>query len=442
MSLPPGPSTPAFLQTWAWVRRPTALLDDCRERYGTRFTLKFPRGRRLVMLADPEDVKAVFSGPTDVFLSGRANQTFKPFAGDHSLFVLDLDAHQRHRRLLMPPFQGERMRAYGSLIRDVTLRSIERWPVGRPFPIVDRMHAVTLEVIIRAVFGVSEDAAVERLGGLLERLAKCAPAILLFFPWLQRDLGPLSPWGRFVRARRAVTEVLLAEIARARQGADGREDILAKLIEEGSKRGDPMSDAEVCDELLTLLGAGHETTTASLAWAFQWILGTPAALDRALAELRDVAGEAPLDPACVPRLRWLDACVYEALRISPVIPIALRWLAKTTSIGGCEMPEGTVVCPCAYLVQRDAAIFPEPRTFKPERFEGRRPSPFEWFPFGGGSRTCIGMAFALYEMNVVLATVLQRARLRLVDPPSERLRRRGLFLAPRDGARVVYEGPR
>ncbi len=394
------------------------------------------------MLADPEDVKAVFTGPTDVFLSGRANQTFKPFLGEHSLFVLDQEAHQRHRRLLMPPFQGERMRAYGALIRDATLRSIERWPVGRPFPIIEPMHAVTLEVIIRAVFGVSDKAAVERLRGLLERLATSAPAVLLFFPWLQRDLGPISPWGRFLRARRSVDEVLLAEIARARKGTDGREDILAKLVEEGSKRGDPMSDEKVRDELLTLLIAGHETTTASLAWAFQWILGTPGVLDRALAELHDVAGEGPLDPGCVPRLRWLDACVCEALRLTPVLPIALRYLAKTTSLGGFEMSEGTVVCPCSWLVQRDAAIFPEPRSFKPERFEGKRPSPFEWFPFGGGNRTCIGMAFALYEMNVVLATVLQRARLRLVELPSERVRRKGIILAPREGTRVVYEGPR
>lgn len=442
MSLPPGPSTPAFLQTWAWVRRPTALLDECRERFGKRFTLKFPRGRRLVMLADPEDVKAVFTGPTDVFLSGRANATFKPFMGEHSILVLDLDPHQRQRRLLTPPFQGERMRAYGALIRDVTLKAIERWPVGRPFALLDSMHDITLELIIRAIFGVTDDAAVERTKGLLERLASRASALLVFFPWLQRDLGPISPWGRYLRARAEVDRALLAEIQRARSAPPGREDILAKMIESSVARGEPMSDQEIGDELLTLLGAGHETSTGALAWAFMWILGTSGALDRAVQELREVAGEGPLDPAHVPKLRWLDACVYESLRLMPVIPIVVRWLARGASIGDLDLPEETIVCPCSYLVQRDPAIYPEPRTFKPERFESKRPSPFEWFPFGGGSRTCIGMAFALYEMNVVLATVLQRARLRLVDPPSERIRRKGIILAPRGGTRVVYEGPR
>ncbi len=394
------------------------------------------------MLADPEDVKTVFTGPADVFLSGRANQTFKPFLGERSLLVLDLEDHQRHRRLLMPPFQGERMRAYGTLVRDVTLRSLDRWPVGTPFPIIGPMHAITLEIIIRAVFGVNDDAAVERLRGLLERLAHSAHALLLFFPSLQRDLGAWSPWGRFVRARAAVDEVLLAEVRRARTATVGREDILAKLVEEGVRRGDPLADEETRDELLTLLGAGHETSTAALAWGFQWILGTPAALERAHAELRDVAGEGTLDPVCVPRLRWLDACVYESMRITPVAPMALRWLARGVSIGGFDLPEGTIACPCAWLVHRDASIHSEPRSFRPERFEEKRPSPFEWFPFGGGNRTCIGMAFALYEMNVILATVLQRARLRLVDPPSERVRRNGIILAPRDGTRVVYEGPK
>ncbi len=442
MSLPPGPASPALLQTWKWIRNPNAVLDACRAKYGARFTLRFPHGRNFVILADPADVKTVFTGPPDVFLSGKANQTFIPFLGRHSLFVLDLEPHSRHRRLLMPPFQGERMRAYGTLIRDVALRAIERWPVGQPFRAIDAMHAITLEVIIRAVFGVSDAEGVERMRGLLIRLAARAPAMLLFLPWLQLDLGPLSPWGRFLRARRAVDEALDAELARLRATPEGREDILAKLLEEGARRGDPLADVEVRDELLTLLAAGHETTTASLAWALQWILGTPGTLDRVLAELREVVGEGPGDPQHVPRLRYLDACVTESLRLTPVITMAVRFLANDTVVGGDTLPAGTVVCPCAHLVQRDPALYVEPLAFRPERFESKRPSPFEWFPFGGGNRTCIGMAFALYEMNVVLATVLHRARLRLAGEPSFDIRRRGIVVAPRGGTPVVYEGPR
>lgn len=440
MALPPGPARPALFQTLAWIRRPAALLDSCARRFGRRFTLRFVGGRSFVLVSDPEDVKQVFAGAPDVFLSGRANQSFKAFLGEHSLFVLDGDPHKRHRRLLLPPFRGERMRAYGDLMRDLAYGAVEAWPLAAPFPIVDSMHEITLRVIFQAVFGMSEAARMNDLAHVIERLAGRAPAILTFLPALQRDLGAWSPWGRFLRLRAAFFAALDHEIAEARKDRATREDILAKLVEESARAGDPFSDEELRSELLTLLGAGHETTTASLAWAFQWILGTPGVRERALEEVRGTVGAGPLEAAHLPKLRYLEAAVQEALRLSPPIPISLRFLAKPAVVGGAELPAATIVCPCAYLAQRDPAAFPEPLRFEPERFLGeRRPGPFEFFPFGGGNRLCIGLPFAVFEMKVILAAILARADLALAEAPSHDSRRKGIILGPARGTRVVLE---
>jgi cytochrome P450 len=441
MPLPPGPRRPAVLQTLAWIRRPAPFLDECARRYGRRFTLRFVRGRNFVLVSDPAHVKAVFTGPPDVFLSGRANQSFRAFLGDHSLFVLDGAEHRRHRRLLLPPFRGERMRAYGDLIRDLTCRRLETWREGAPFRAIDEFHAITLHVIFQAIFGLRDEARGREMARLVALLAGRAPALLTFLPALQRDLGPWSPWGRFLRARRAVYDILDDEIAQARgavgEGA-GREDILAKLIEESAKEGDPFTDEELRAELLTLLGAGHETTTAGLAWALQWILGTDPVRERVLEEVRGTVGAGPLEGAHLPKLRVLEAAIQESLRLSPPIPIALRFLARDAEVGGLALPAGTIVCPCAYLTQRDPAIFPDPLRFDPARFLGeRRPGPFEFYPFGGGNRLCVGLAFAIFEMKVVLASILARADLALVEPASARGKRKGIILAPANGTRVV-----
>jgi cytochrome P450 len=421
------------------MRRPGPVLEDCARRFGSTFTLQMMRGRPHVIVSDPEDVRAVFAGSPDVFLSGKGNESFTPFLGESSLFVLDGEAHKRHRALSATPFRGERMRAYGPLVQELILRELARWEPGKPVTLLDAFHDVTSRVIFRAVFGVADEARAERLAALFAQAAGTASALVMFVPALQVKLGGFGPWSRYLETRRELDAILLDEIARARRSVGAREDILAKLIDESDRAGTPLSDAELRDELVTLLGAGHETTTSGLAWAFLWILGTPGVLAKVLEEVRAAAPGGKLDPEAMPRLRYLDAAIQEALRITPPIPIVRRWLAAPVTLGGHELPAGTFVCPSPYLAHRDARVFPDPLRFDPERFLGQRPPPHAFFPFGGGNRICIGLPFALYEMKVVLATVLANVDLRLLDAPSPRSRRRGIIIVPESGTRVVLE---
>jgi cytochrome P450 len=405
---------------WAWIRRPLPFLDDCARRFGKRFTIKLGGGRRFVLTWDQGDVKAIFTGSPEVF-SGKGNDSFKHFVGASSLFVLDGEAHERHRRLIGPAFRGERMRAYGPLMAELTERAVASWKPGRRISMLDAMNEITLEVIFRAIFGVEDRERVARMRRLVRSLTGGATAALAFAPALQVDLGPVSPWGRFLATRAKLDAIIFDEIRRARARGAGREDILSQLVQ------NDLTDQELRDELLTLLGAGHETTTASLAWAIRWILGTPAVREPLLAEVR--AGET----------RLLDAAIQETFRIVPPIPIVPRKLASDARLGEHELTAGTYVAPCPYLAQRDPAVFPDPERFDPGRFLGKRPGPFEHFPFGGGNRICIGLPFATFEMRQVLATLFRRADLRLVDEASSRARRKAIILVPHDGTRVVFE---
>ncbi len=418
--LPPGPRRPAALQVWAWIRKPLPFLDGCARRFGKRFTIKLSGGRRFVLTWDREDVKAIFTGPSEVF-SGKGNESFKHFVGESSLFVLDGDAHERHRRLVGPPFRGERMRAYGPLVTSLVEEAVARWPVGRPISMLEAMNEITLAVIFRAIFGVEDAARVAEMWKLVRGMTGVATAALAFAPALQVDLGRWSPWGRFLATRAALDRIVFDEIARARARGEGREDILGLLARS------ELGDQELRDELLTLLGAGHETTTAALAWALRWILGTPGVRERAVSEAR--SGET----------RYLDAAIQESLRIVPPIPIVPRRLAAPATLGGFELPEGAYVAPCPYLAQRDPEVYRDPERFDPERFLGTRPGPHEFFPFGGGNRTCIGLPFANFEMRQVLATLLARADLRLVGEASSRARRKAIILVPHDGTMAVLE---
>lgn len=439
MSFPPGPASSALLQTLAWVRRPAQLMSRCRAAYGPTFTLRFVGGRRLVFLARPEHVREVFTGDPDLLLGGRANAAFARFMGERSLFALDGEVHRRHRRLLLPPFHGERMRAYGPLLVELTRRHMATWPRRRPFALVTAMRAITLDAIFEAVFGVVDAPSMRRLTALVAQLTGGVTALLAFLPFLRVDLGPWSPWGRFLATRAALDAILHDAIARARHA--GGEDILAKLVEESAREGEPLDDQELRDELLTLLGAGHETTATGLGWAFNWALGAPGVLDRLRIELREVVGAGDVRAEHLPRLTYLDAVLQESLRLTPPVPIVLRQLARPARVAGHDLPAGATVVPCLWLTQREPDLFPEPLAFRPERFlgAGRRASPFALFPFGGGQRACIGLSFALFEMKIILATVLQRARLRLARPFSDAADRHAIVLTPRGGVEVVME---
>ena len=437
--LPPGPRRPPLLQTWAWVRQPVALLEDCARRFGSRFTLRFIGGRSYVIVSDPTDVKRVFTARPDVLLSGRANENFRPFVGDHSLFVLDGVAHKRRRRMITPPLRGDHLRSHGELIRDLTLADMKSWPRDRPFRAIDRMRDITLEVIIRAVFGVVDPDRAARITRLTNALTERGSAVLTFIRPLHIDLGPRSPWGRFVRVREGLFCELRDEIARARRDPHRRDDILARLVAQSESQGDPMTDDEILSELLTLVAAGHETSTAALAWAFQWLLGDPEVRRRAVTEARDHATAGVFDPAAAGKLEVLVGATYETLRLSPVIPIVPRWCAEPLSLGDIELSAGTYVAPCVYLTQRDPAVYPEPDRFMPERFAQSRPGPFEYFPFGGSHRLCVGNSFTLFEVPLILATVFAAAELSLAGPRRQAFGRHGITLSPAGGTPIRLE---
>ena len=430
-------------QTWLWVRDPIGFLDDMVGRYGhgTPFTMRRVGGMTLVLVSDPAHVKEVFLD-TETYLAGRAQAMLKNFIGEHTLFALDGAQHKRHRRLTMPPFVGERMRAYGTLMRDLTLEDMKSWPVGEPFPLVEPMTRVTLEVIFQAVFGVHDPAVIARLTELIHKLTGGGRALLAYMPFLQVNLGSWSPYGRFLKTQEEFDRIIYDEIAKARANPEGREDILARVIAVGAANEDPFTDAEIRDELVTMLAAGHETTASGLCWAFQWLLGLPDVLAKAQAELSEVFGDGPFDPARLKELKYLEAAVQESLRLNPPVPNCGRWVAKDTELAGFKIPAGHYVCPCPYLTHRNPEIYPEPDRFKPERFLEKRPSPWEFYPFGGGRRLCIGLSFAVYEMTVVLGTILHTAKLRLTEPPSHDAKRKAILVVPRNGTPVVYDGPR
>jgi cytochrome P450 family 135 len=419
-ALPPGPPEPRLAQMLQWLSRPVAYAERQRDRYGEAFTARIEE-RPWVMLGDPEDVRTVFTaGPARVN-AGEANAILRPTLGSHSLLLLDGEEHLRQRKLMLPSFHGERVDRYREIMREATERSVASWPVGEAFALRPRTQAITLEVIMRAVFGLEEETAVARLREPLRRMLDWAgnPAAL----FVVAVAGPDHPFVRRVLARRYLEPVdreLHALIAARRTAPDlaERDDILSTLMLARDERGEPMTDVELRDELLTLLLAGHETTATSLAWAVERLVRHPGGLER-LAHDGDYA----------------DAVVKEILRLRPVVAVVLRRLREPLSVGGRELPAGTTVAPCILLVHRREDIYPDPEAFRPERFLDRSPGTYSWIPFGGGVRRCLGAAFAQVEMQVVLQTLALTVRLEAVGE-AEGVRRRGVTLVPARGGEV------
>jgi cytochrome P450 len=430
--LPPGPRTPAALQALRYALDPLPVLIELQRRYGDIFTVRFPYFGRLVYVTTPELVKAVFTGSPAQFHAGEANATvLEPALGPNSVLTLDDAPHMQQRKLLLPPFHGERIDAYGALMREVTLREMESWPVGEPFALRPHTQRITLAVIMRAVFGVHDEQRLTRFGRLIEEFSRRVNSIIAF-PFLRRDLGRLSPWARFTRAREAMDEFIFEEIAMRRSevaaGAE-HDDVLSLLLEARHDDGAPMSDEELRDELVTVLGAGHETTATGLAWAMERLLRNPEALGRLRESL--AAGEDD----------YLDATIKETLRARPVIVDVARKLTAPATIAGYELPAGTYVLPAIAALHYREDLFPEPERFRPERFLDGKVETYAWIPFGGGVRRCIGAAFAEYEMRVVLRAILERAELSAPDPRPEKVRVRNITLAPGRGTRVRLDRP-
>jgi cytochrome P450 len=423
--LPPGPRAPRTVQTVAWWTRTVPLFERCRARYGTRFTLRLLQSPPTVHLSDPAEVKELFTAPPEVLHPGEGARILEPVVGANSVILLDERAHLSQRKLMLPAFHGVRMEALTGLLEDVTEREVAAWPLGEPVPLHPRLQALTLEVILRAVFGLDPgprlDALRDRLTGILELGAHPASMI----PFLQRG----KTWELFVR-RRTETDELLFELIEERRAADDgdkRDDVLAMLLAARHEDGTPMSKQELRDELMTLLVAGHETTASELAWAFERLARTPRVAKR-LAQEIDGGGEDP----------YLTATVQETLRRRPVLPNAAPRLVKEPAeIGGFRYPAGVCLIANSYLVHHDPAIYPAPYEFRPERFLDQPPGTYTWTPFGGGRRRCLGAGFAMLEMKVVLRTVLERAELAPAPGVAEGSRRRSITLSPRRSALTV-----
>jgi len=431
--LPPGPKAPALLQGLRYTRDPFGFLGRHQRRYGDIFTISFPYFGRIVYVASPELVKAVFTGSPAQFHAGEANATvLEPALGPNSVLTLDDAPHMRQRKLLLPPFHGESVQRYGELIREITLREMESWPVAEPFALRPHTQRITLAVILKAVFGLHDAQRLDRAEGLIDTFSRRVN-IITAIPALRRNLGPFSPWTRFIRAREALDEFIYEEIALRRaeveDGAEEHDDVLTLLLNARYDDGAPMSDEELRDELVTVLGAGHETTATALAWAMERLLRTPPALERLRASI--AAGED----------EYLDATVKETLRSRPVIVDVARKLTEPARIGGYELPAGTFVMPAIAALHYREDLFPEPDEFRPERFLDGKADNYAWIPFGGGVRRCIGAAFAEYEMRIVLRAILERADLSAPDPKPERAKIRNITLAPGEGARVTLDSP-
>jgi len=431
-TLPPGPRGPTALVAARFLLRGPHFLEACRDRYGDVFTIRLNTGRTVVIAGDPAIAKEVFQGSPDDLHAGAGNVVLKPILGAGSLLLLDGPEHLRQRRLMLPSFHGERMRAYGATMAEVAERHVSRWPIGRPFSVHPTMQAITLEIILRTVFGVEDAAGVERMAAPTKRLLNSTdqPLRLLALQLTSSaDARPRSPWGR-VYALMAPVDALIHEQIAARRAAlaDGaaHDDVLSLLLSARDEDGNALTDAELRDELMTLLLAGHETTATALAWTLERLVRTPRVLTRLREEVE--AGEST---------EYLDATIKEALRLRPVVPGVVRKLQRPLTVGRLELPAGAHIAPSIYLIHRRPDVYPEPHAFRPERFLGEdAPSTYEWLPFGGGIRRCIGASFAQYEMRIVLQEVLRRARLATTDAEDERVKRRFVTYTPARGGRV------
>ena len=430
-NLPPGPRS----VLWAMLRysrEPYGALLEAARKYGDPFTWPSLFGK-LVVTGDPAAIRTLFTTASEQ-LAVPGAEIMAPVIGNTNLILLHGDRHRAMRKLQLPPFHGSRMRAYGHLIRDITYEQTARWTPGQPFCMHRSAQEISLQVILQAVLGLSAPAMRHDFKvAVLAMMAALVPSFL-FMPALRRELGGLSAWSRFVRARERVVALFTQELAERRAVPRPREDIMSLLMEARYDDGSPLSDAELFDQMGTLLAAGHETTASALAWACYFIYRDREVKERLLQELRT---QPTFDPEAVASLPYLDAVCSEALRINPVAPLIGRKLLAGLKLPGYELAPGTLVGVSILLAHRRAEVFPEPARFVPARFLGRTYGPFEFLPFGGGARRCIGAAFATYELKIALATILQGPALRLLHEGASHPELRNTTVGPRGGVQMM-----
>ncbi|WP_205696423.1 cytochrome P450 [Conexibacter sp. SYSU D00693] len=428
VDLPPGPRSSRALQTLAWATRPVPFLLRCQEQFGDAFTIRIGTEPPWAVLAHPDMVRDVFTADPEVARAGEANAILEPVLGARSVLLVDGREHLRQRRLLLPPFHGEALASYRATMREVAAAEIASWPRGAPLRTQPRMAALTLEIILRTVFGARDAQSLARLRTVLRRMLEdvATPASFL----LVALLGPkrVRSVPRLRKLLEAVDREVFAaiEARRAAPDLDERDDVLSLLLRARAEDGDDLTDQELRDELVTLLVAGHETTATALSWALERLVRDPARLERLRGEAAD--GHSA----------YAQAVCREALRLRPVIPVVVRRVHAPLSAGGVELPEGATAVPCIQLVHRRPDVYPDPHRFVPERFLDTAPGTYTWFPFGGGVRRCLGASFALMEMEEVLLEVARSAELRPArDDDGEGVTRRAITLAPARGGEVV-----
>jgi cytochrome P450 len=439
--LPPGPRASAIRQLWRYSHSPLPFLEECSRRYGDPFTVHWAGYGRFVMLTAADAIKDVFRGDPHALHSGEGNEIFAATVGPNSVLVLDDEPHQRQRRILLPPLKGERMRSFFDAMRATTQEELRSWPVGQPVRTLEPMQGITVRVILQAVLGLppgpERDDFERRVNRLLSFGRSRYSLILmkLLPPHLVRRFRFLPFW----RQLHQLDDALFAFIRdrRGQPASQRGENVLADLLAATHEDGTPLTDQEIRDAAVTLLIAGHDTTAIALAWALEQIVPRPDVVARLTDELRSHTGGGLPEADHLNRLDYLDAVIRESLRVRTIFPFVVRLTKRPVMAGGREYPPGVILCPCSHLVHRRPDLYPEPEKFRPERFLERKYAAHEWLPFGGGNRMCLGLAFALYEMKVVLSTLFAQAR--LSRPPGSHSApfRRGIPLAPDDGAQIV-----
>ena len=447
MTLPNRPKTPLPLQLIHWIGNPVGYMETTAKQYGEIFASPVGLGiGDMIFLSNPQALQTILTNPQKFPAPGNLNGIFKSLLGSNSVIMLDGKQHKNRRKLLMPPFHGERMHAYGQLICNITKQVTNEWAVGKSFCIRDTVQKITMRVILQAVFGLYEGPRYAQLEELLSaRLnATSSPlnATLIFLPFLAKDYGSWSPGAKIKRQQDKIDELLYAEIRdrRAEKNSD-RTDILSLLLSARYENGEGISDEELRDELMTLLVAGHETTATALAWAFYWTHHLPNVKQKLLEDI-DSLGE-NTDPMSMFKLPYLTAVCQETLRIYPVGMLTFPRLVKEpVEIIGYRLDSGTIIVGCIHLLHQREDLYPEPKQFKPERFLERQFSTYEYMPFGAGTRRCIGAALAEFEMKLVLGTILKQYQLELAESRPVKPQRRGLTLGPASGIKMMMTGDR
>jgi cytochrome P450 len=417
---------PTFLQGMGWWHRPTAFMERCRARYGKRFTIRLPGQAPFVMISDPEQIRELFTAPPDVLHPGEGARILEPVVGSYSVILLDEGPHLEQRKLLLPAFHGDKMQKLVGIMEELAEKEVSTWPAGEPFELHPRFQSLTLEIILRSVFGLDAGRRLEALRDRLTKVLEFGRTTASVNPHLQRRFGGFGPYARFVRVRGEADELVYEQIDERRHSDEDREDVLAMLLDARHEDGTEMSREEIRDELMTALVAGHETTASELAWAFERLAREPRVLQRLHDEIDSGDGET-----------YLTATIQETLRRRPVLPQAEpRLVKKPVDIGGWHYEPGVVLAANAWLVHHDPDIYPDPFAFRPERFLDEPPGTYTWIPFGGGRRRCLGASFAMLEMKVALRAALRRFTIQ-PSPTLERTRRRAITISPRRGARTV-----